>query len=200
MSWVLDLVENLPEFMTYVIPGFLFLAVYRYILFQDEHAADQTSHTLLNSVAISFVLKTVYDGIVSLLFETISERSGSWYLTGILAFSIFAGYFLARAVSLPRTKQWLDRIGVSRTIHSNIWDDILEAGIWLRIWLKGSDKSYYGQVKFIENYGREPLVVLEYYQFLGNNAEVLFDNTDDAKRTVLLNLSQFERVEIVAES
>ena len=60
-------------------------------------------------------------------------------------------------------------------------------------------KAIYGQVKFIENYGREPLVVLEYYQFLGDDAELLFDNTDNPKRTVLLNLSQFERVEIVEE-
>ena len=65
-----------------------------------------------------------------------------------------------------------------------------------RIWIKGSDISYYGQIKYIEDYKREPLIVLEHYQLLSEDGDVVFDNTYDEKRSVMLNLSQFDRVEM----
>ena len=134
--------KYLPEFMTYVVPGYLFLAVYRYILFKDEQAQEQTAHSLLNSVAISFVLKTVYDWLIFVCSGASAHTTETGYLLGILAMGVCSAYCLARAVTSPRMIEMFKRIGVSRTIHSNIWDDILGAGIWLRVWLRDSDKSY----------------------------------------------------------
>lgn len=90
-----------------------------------------------------------------------------------------------------------EKIGSSRTANENIWDDVMEPGIWMRVWLKDSKKSYLGQIKYIEDYEREPIIVLEYYQFLGEDSEVLIDNSEDCNRTVMLNLSEFERIELI---
>ena len=164
MSWVLELASNIPAFLTYVVPGYLFLAVYRYMLFKDEDSADKTSSLLLNSIIISFVLKTLYDLIAAWL----QPKHETLYL-----------------------------IGITRTVNSNIWDDIIEQGQWLRIWLPDSGRSYYGQLAAMENYSREPIVLLRNYQFLDDDGTVLIDNVADSDRTVLLNLSHFERVEFV---
>ena len=193
MSWVLELASNIPAFLTYVVPGYLFLAVYRYMLFKDEDSADKTSSLLLNSVIISFVLKTLYDLIAAWL----QPKHETLYLIGVILLSILAGFGSAKLVVGKCAAGFFKKLGITRTVNSNIWDDIIEQGQWLRIWLPDSGRSYYGQLAAMENYSREPIVLLRNYQFLDDDGTVLIDNVADSDRTVLLNLSHFERVEFV---
>lgn len=196
MSWVLELASNIPAFLTYVVPGYLFLAVYRYMLFKDEDSADKTSSLLLNSVIISFVLKTPYDAVAS----AIPWKNESLYLVVIILLGIVTGFGSAKLV-VSKYATWIfEKLGITRTVNSNIWDDIIEQGQWLRIWLPDSGRSYYGQLAAMENYSREPIVLLRNYQFLDDDGTVLVDNVEDSDRTVLLNLSHFERVEFVTSA
>lgn len=194
MSWVLELAANIPAFLTYVVPGYLFLAVYRYMLFKDEDSADKTSSLLLNSIIISFVLKTLYDAVISALPM---NRNGNLYLILIILLGIVTGFIAAKFVVSNAAVWVFDKLGITRTVNSNIWDDVIEQGQWLRIWLPDSGRSYYGQIAAMENYSREPIVWLRNYQFLDDDGTPLIDNVADCDRTVLLNLSGFERVEIV---
>ncbi len=194
-SWIFTLIEHLTEFLLYVVPGYLFLSVYRYILYKDENTVSQTANILLNSVIASFVLFPLYNGL--LFFAHLTwETSDYLYLIYVFCFSVLAGYVSVKIVTSHKISEAFTLFRISRTIHQNIWDDVLKPDMWVRIWLKDSDKSYYGQVKYRENYGREPLIVLEYYQFLDGNATAIVDHTSDPKRTVMLNLAQFERIEM----
>lgn len=193
MSWVLELASNIPAFLTYVVPGYLFLAVYRYMLFKDEDTTDKTSGLLLNSVIISFVLKTLYDLIAAWLLP----EHETFYLIGIILLSILAGFGSAKLVVSELATDVFEKLGINRTVNSNIWDDVIGQDQWLRIWLPDSGRSYYGQVAAMENYRREPIVLLRNYQFLNDDGTPLIDNVADSSRSVLLNLSGFERVEFV---
>ena len=192
MSWVIDIARNLPDFMTYVVPGYLFLSVYRYILFKDEKTSEHTTAILLNSIAVSFVLRTVFDSILS------SDKVGiTAYLLCLFVFSTVSAYLVALLIRWPKTENAMRSLGINRTIHNNIWDDILQPDVCIRVWLKDCANSYYGQIKYIDNHAREPLLVLVNYQYLDEDEEMIVDNSNNPKRTVLLNLSQFECVEIV---
>lgn len=193
MSWVLELASNIPAFLTYVVPGYLFLAVYRYMLFKDEDTTDKTSGLLLNSIIISFVLKTLYDAVVSV----IPWKNESLYLVGIILLGICTGFGMAKLVVSELATDTFEKLGINRTVNSNIWDDVIGQDQWLRIWLPDSGRSYYGQVAAMENYRREPIVLLRNYQFLNDDGTPLIDNVADSSRSVLLNLSGFERVEFV---
>lgn len=197
MSWVLDFATNIPFFLIYVVPGYLFLSVYRFVLSKDENTPAQTSYLLLNSIIASFVLKTLYDIPLNQCLGHSSDETAGLYLVGILAMSVCAGTIAANAARSPRLLEIFQKIGFNRTLSENVWDDFLEGGQWLRIWIPDSDRSYYGQIAAMENYSREPLILLKNYQFLDDDATVLIDNSADETRTVLLNLSKFERVEIV---
>lgn len=194
MSWVIELVANVPAFLTYVVPGYLFLTVYRYILFKDENAEDKTSSLLLNSIIVSFVLKTLYDAILSIFT---SNLNGSLYLLGMVLAGIGAGFVAAKFIISDKAITARDKLGITRTVNCNIWDDVIEQNQWLRIWLPNSERSYYGQIAAIETYKREPIIWLRNYQFLDDDGTPLFDNVSDSTKTVLLNLSGFERIEIV---
>ena len=194
MNWVLEFVNNIPVILTYVVPGYLFLAIYRYMLFKDENASDRTASLLLNSIITSLVLKALYDVAASMLHQ--SQASGT-YLAGIILWGVLAGFVSAKFVETSVMDWLLGFLNINRTVHSNIWDDALAEGQWIRIWLPNSERSYYGMVAAAENYNREPIILLRNYQFLDDDGTTLIDNVADTRRTVLLNLSGFERVEIV---
>lgn len=150
---------------------------------------------LFNSIVLSVILNGIFG---PLIVKIIPEAGTSHSIPIALVASILSGYICARLVPsrvVHAVRKWLS---IARTPNKNIWDDILEPGIWIRVWLKDSSKSYYGQIKFIEDYEREPIIVLEYYQFLDGDASVLIDNTSEPGRTVMLNLSQFERIELAS--
>ena len=195
-NWIFTLIEHLTEFLLYVVPGYLFLSVYRYILYKDENTVSQTANILLNSIIASFVLSPLYNGLLS-LFHSNWGTSDYTYLIYVFVFCVLTGYLSASTITSRKASMLFEAVKINRTVHQNIWNDVLKPDMWIRIWLKESDKSYYGQVKYRENYGREPLIVLEYYQFLDEHATAIIDHTSDPKRTVLLNLTLFERIEMV---
>lgn len=173
--------------------------VYRYITYQDKNSATQTSYILLNSVVISFVLKTVYDATIKCVLTPPPKEGELPYLIPLLVFCILCGFILSKVIPSACVKKIRKILGISRTPHGNIWDDIMEPGLWIRVWLNDSNKSYLGQIKYVENYEREPIVVLEYYQFIGEDNEILVDNSQKPERTVMLNTQGFERIELVGK-
>jgi len=107
------------------------------------------------------------------------------------------GYILALLVNNPFINNCRMKMGIMRNPKENIWDDVISPGLYVRVWINDG-YSYYGQIKYSEDYEREPIIVLCYYQMLGPNQEIIFDNTDDDSRMVMLNLKNFERIEMVS--
>ena len=191
ISWVIDLAHSISDLLLYVVPGYLFLSVYRYILYKDRDSSNQVSYLLFLSIIISFVLKSVYQ-----IIPFVSEHN-SWYLVSLLAFSLIVGYVSALLVNNPAVNNFRMKMGIMRNTKENIWDDVISPGLYVRVWINDG-YSYYGQIKYSEDYEREPIIVLCYYQMLGPNQEIIFDNTDDDSRMVMLNLKNFERIEMVS--
>lgn len=192
-----ELVRNIPEFLLYVVPGYLFLLIYQFMLFKDEDIASKTSHHLLNSLIASFVIKSIFDFIINAVSSLNRFVFQSYYLVLILIFSVCLGYLAARFSPSKAAWKLCNLLGIKRTVNENIWNDTIQDDMWVRVWLRSENISYYGQIKYRENFNREPLIVLEYYQILDEYSKPIVDNTNDKKRSVLLNLSQFERIEIV---
>lgn len=174
-----------------VVPGYLFIWVYRYVLYKDQNSHNQVSYLMFVSIVASYILKTTYD-----LFPFVSD-SRPWYLAVFLCFSGIAGYLLAIAANLSFVNNLRKTLKIFRSPNDDIWDDALKPSMWIRVWLSESGKSYMGQMKYLENYEREPIVVLEHYVFLDDDGSELVDNSKDNTRTVMLNLRNFERIEMI---
>lgn len=166
------------------------------MLFKDKDAPNQTSYTLLNSLIASFILKTLYDGFINLLHIDCNTSSPAYFII-MFALCLICGYIGARYMQSEYGQNFRDEFKIKRTVNENIWRDVIKPDIWMKVWLPGTETSYYGQVKYTENYPDESLVVLEYYQILDKDDNVLVDNTSNPKYTVVLNLAKSDRVEIV---
>lgn len=186
-------------FLSYVVPGFLFFAVFRYILYKDKNIHSQAAYTLLKSIVCSFVLKVVVDGVLNVVAPTLETEFPNTYFVILMLLGVITGYLSSVLSRKECIKKALLNLGVNRTVNDNIWDDIIIPGLWLRVWTKSSEGSYLGQIKYVENYEREPIVVLEYYQHLDSEYNILEDYTDNPGFTIMVNLKEFERIEITED-
>jgi len=99
-----------------------------------------------------------------------------------------------------RTKvfnKFLLKIGIHRTANPDIWLDIIGNGCWLRVFSKDVEKSYLGQCRYHESHKSEPIIVLTNYQILNEYAKTICNYSDNDTRKIVLNLKDFERVEVV---
>lgn len=99
--------------------------------------------------------------------------------------------------SLDRTRKLLCKLKIRRTANENIWLDIITDGTCLRVFSKNSERSYFGFCDLCELHSREPIVVLSRYRILDNRNNVIFDGSDDLSNRMILNLKDFEKVELV---
>jgi hypothetical protein len=111
--------------------------------------------------------------------------------------STFVSYVAALICRTKAFNKFLLKIGICRTVNWDIWIDIINNGCWLRVFSKDTEKNYLGQCRFHESHKSEPIVVLTNYQILNEYAEAICDYSDDETKKIVLNLKDFERVEVV---
>lgn len=98
------------------------------------------------------------------------------------------------------TGKLLNKLKIRRTTNDNIWVDIIKDGTCLRVFSNDGEKSYYGFCDLCELHSREPIVVLSRYRILDNHDNVIFDGTNNKSSRMILNLKDFEKIEVVQAS
>lgn len=199
ITWVIDFIAQIPQLLLYVVPGYVTLYVYRYIRYQDRKSSEQVSYLLFNSIILSFILRCIFASVYprSVVFEPFVSDE---VVICLIILGVVVGFLWAKFVPSCVARCIRSKLGISRTSHDNIWDDILEPGIWLRAWVPNSGCSYVGQIKFVENFERKPIIVLTRYQYLNDDAEPVVDHSHDLGKSVMLNLEDFERIELTAST
>ncbi len=177
--------------MLYIAQGYIFITVFEFIVFKDNE--KNTDFLILKSIVISYVLKVVYDKI---LYMKSIELDKWLYVIILFVVSALLAYLLALILKTAWFNKFLSIIGIKRTINENIWFDAVRDGCFLRIYSKDGSKSYSGTCKYRESYDREPIVVLTEYRILDANSEIIIDYSEDSNRSIMLNLKNFERIDI----
>lgn len=194
MDSITDIVKQLPTIMLYFVEGYIFVSTYKFIASKDK--AIETKYLLLKSVVISFVIKTLFDCSCSLF--GISFTSDSIYTLVLCALSVVLGYVCGKIVIAEWFHKVLFSLGVQRTPNQNIWDDVIgeRQNCWVCLQSKQKENiKYLGLCSYIEDYEREPIFALKYYQVLNNKGEVVADYSD-SDNVIVLNTKDFERIDI----
>lgn len=178
--------------MIYMVQGYIFLSIYNFILFRTV----ELKHTFFKSVVISFVLKTIFDGMLFILAINV-EIYSILYFISIFIFSAIVAFIISIIVQSKWFSKLLLKIGIKRTMNQNIWDDIIRPNCWLMVYSNDGKRVHYGQYKYGEENKSEPIIALMHYQVRDMDDNVLCDYTQDDNEIVLLNLKNFERIEIV---
>ena len=197
ISWITDLINNIPELLNYFVPGYIFISIYNFMLLKKANV-QEGNFIILKSIAISYILKTLYDKIITQWeIEVLYVEIDPLLNVIILLFiSLILGYLLGLIGYSPVANKFLLRFGIHRTVKENIWANVIKKGHYIRVFKKDYSKSYCGQCTFYENDTREPIIVLSRYVIYNDNAEVICDYSNDDTASIVLNLKDFERVDV----
>lgn len=200
IDWILDLIDRIPDILVYVVPGFILVKIYSFVKFKDELAEDsKTEFVILKSIAISYIFKSIWDFAYS-CFDLNNTMCQCIYFITMLYSCVTLPYVFYIIGSSKTAKMILTKLKIRRTANDNVWLDIIKDGICLRVFSKDGEKSYFGFCDICELHSREPIVVLSRYRIVDSQDNVIFDGTTDESSRMILNLSDFERVEAVQAS
>ena len=194
MNTIIDIVNQLPSIMLYFVEGYIFITIYKFITAKDKEV--DTQHILLKSVVASFVLRSAFDFVLTLF--SIKMPVDNFYILTLCVLSALVGYIFAKLVSSQWFSSVLFSIGIQRTPNKRIWDDVIKdkQNCWVCLQSRRKDNvKYLGMCRYIEEYEREPIIALSYYQIVDNEGNVVADYSD-TDNVLMINTKDFERADI----
>ncbi len=154
---------------------------------------------MLKSIAISYIFKSIWDFAYT-GFDLNNTLYYSIYLVTMLISCVLLSYVFYVVGSSEIIGKLLNKLKIRRTTNDNIWLDIIKDGTCLRVFSNDGKESYYGFCDICELHSREPIVVLSRYRILDDSGNVIFDGTNNESSRMILNLKDFERIEVVQAS
>lgn len=190
IDWITYLIDNIPNIISYVVYGYVFLVAYYWISFKDN---KDFNNLLIKSVATSYLLTSIYD----LFIEKYNIVFSNEYIKVIVYFAVSAvlGFVIGKTISHRQFNLLLHKLHIGRTTNENIWDDVIKPYTWIRVFMKDGS-SYLGQYRYGEPFKSEPIIVLATYQKLDKDTDIVIDNSQNMNELIMLNTKDFDRIEI----
>lgn len=190
IDWITYLIDNIPQVISYIVYGYVFLVAYYWISFKDN---KDFNNLLIKSIASSYLLTTIYD-LVVLKFSIVFSNK---YYKIITYFTVSAilGFAIGKIISHRWFNYVLHKLHIGRTTNENVWDDVIKPYTWIRVFMKDGS-SYLGQYRYGEPFKSEPIIVLATYQKLDKDADIVIDNSQNMNEMIMLNTKDFDRIEI----
>lgn len=190
IDWITYLIDNIPQIISYVVYGYVFLIAYYWISFKDN---KDFNNLLIKSIATSYLLTTIYDLIV--LKCDIVFNNSYYKVISYFFISAILGFIIGKIISHRYFNLLLHKLHIGRTTNENIWDDVIKPYTWVRVFMKDGS-SYLGQYRYGEPFQREPIMVLATWQKLDKDVDVVIDNSKNPNELIMLNTKDFEKIEI----
>ena len=189
-EWIAQLINSIPEIISYIVYGYVFLVSYYWISFKDN---KDFNNLIIKSIAASYLLTSLYDIFLTNL--NISFKSDYHEVVSYFCASAFLGFGIGKMTSHRYFNLLLHKLHIGRTTNENIWDDVIKLYAWIRVFMKDGS-SYLGQYRYGEPFKSEPIIVLATYQKLDQDTDVVIDNSNNPNELIMLNTKDFDRIEI----
>lgn len=188
------LIDNIPNIISYVVYGYVFLVAYYWISFKDN---KDFNNLLIKSIATSYLLTSIYNLFIdkyNIVFSNEHHKVISYF-----AISAILGFATGKLISHRWFNLLLHKLHIGRTTNENIWDDVIKPYTWICVHMRDGS-SYLGQYRYGEPFKSEPIIVLATYQKLDKDNNVVIDNSKDINRTIMINTKDFEKIEFIYTS
>lgn len=191
ISWVIELINHIPNIISNIVYGYIFLSAYYWISFVKQ---NNYKNFIMKCVVINYILKNFYK---ITFFQFISNKYENRPIVVILlcVITLIIALTLGKIVHATWFNDTMEKIHLYRTTNENIWDDVIKTGMFLQIYMNDGT-AYLGLYRKSESFEREPFILLSRYQKLDKNDKVVEDYFDDTNKYILLNTKDFERIEI----
>lgn len=115
----------------------------------------------------------------------------------LLACTVLA-YISARFYGSDLFKKLCRKLKIKRTTNNYIWYDIEDKKqvLWIRAVRYDTEQEYLGQLASVEDFQRQPMIILAYYQQRSLDGKIIADNSKKSTERVLLDTSKFDVIEM----
>lgn len=145
-----ELIKVLPEIIYYLVIGFIFLQSFR-LTYRHKPSTD----IFTTSLVIGFGIVKLFNQIPKSI-NVVADR------VLIALATLLIGYFVGRLLD-SRTINWLfDKLKISKTTHSNLWDDLKDDTYISRIEASINGNVYRG-LFYLEEEAETPKIALSQY-------------------------------------
>ena len=204
-----ELLQQLPEFLSWVVPGLLFMFSFQRLKYEERNH-EKESISILKAVCISFFLR--YTVILVL-----SWFSGDW-LWGLDRSVWIAICSCFAAILFGVLSGWVSNLSVIKsfsekhlhlTINSNPFYDLADKknGCFIRVMPKRNEKHYiFGMYSNCYNRGNEDWIVVQYAVRIDGDYNIeqeqqyyeIIKNTDGITNTkLIINSREIDSIEYV---
>ena len=181
--WVKELIENLPELVRFIAPGFLLVTCFTW-------ATKQLIKNTTTYIVISTVASYLIWAFCNLFID--EESVGTTII--ICSTSLILGIVTAIIYKTTGFNNFIAKIGIKRTTNPNIWDDVVGERAWVSIYDKENKQYYCGPFKF-QNYQDEySYVVLCKYYITDEKGNIINDYTKTNNRFLMLQINNYDRI------
>jgi len=183
---LIKLIEKLPEIFIYVVPGIIFLETHNYMC-NKKTKIDNIF--IMFSVFISFI-------IISIVKPFVIE--GIWKLALIvIIISFISSILLALFYRNKLFTCALSFIGINKTIHNSMWDEIMdEYDVFIKLHISTDKVVYHGLYKGHEDKDENLYVLITDYDVKSYDGKDIHDYSEDRQRWAIINTKDISRVEI----
>lgn len=189
INWIIELIDNIPYILSFIIPGYVLLSIYYWVSFIDS---KEFNNLIIKSIAVSYIIGVVFDFIFGKINITLLSEQRIILLTII---ALLLGIILGELCHSAIFNKILLKLHIYRTTNDDFWRDVFKDNTWVRVFLKDG-KSYLGLYKYGQKNKDEPIIALSMYQKLDEDAKVIIDNSNNPKEVIVLNTKDFDRIEI----
>lgn len=188
------LIEFLPQIIIYIVLGFVFLRIFRYMCTIKN--SEGYEHIVWESLLVGFVLKHCYMLIPFSVNYVVD-------IIGMIITTVFLAGIMSKLYSSRKVDNVLRYIGVHRTRNKYIWKDIEDPDYIMVADVINPDtkEAYHGVVIYYEEFERYPQIVLNHYQYWENwHDNLTMDFSNDPSKVVLVDTTRFSRITISYDS
>lgn len=199
MDDILAIINSFPTIMSYIIYGFIFISIFNFITIKRTN--NENNHFVVSCISISFILRGIYEYLFGVFdkygLATVQIGSAGFYVVTV-TITIVVAYILGIVVSSKSVNDALLRIGVKRTVNSNMWQDIVGDNMWMFLKFKEEDYGYLGICKYVEEESGKPRILLQKYQLIEvSTGNVKVDYSNEANRCILIDTNDIDTIELI---
>mgnify|MGYP004554525553 CR=1 FL=1 len=184
----LIILNNMPLLLEYFVPGFVTLSIFSFFV-----SRKHSKYFIVNSVVVSYILRALCISIHSFIckkhkFEW-NERIIWLMVIAVIVSIIMIFLYDSKIVNFVFRK-----INY-KSIHDNIWRDVIDYKNGTTMRFICEDVSYIGVLAEHEENGNDSWFVLEKYIIEENGSEISYKDIKEQSK-IAINLKDVKRVEL----
>ena len=71
INWIIELIDNIPYILSFIIPGYVLLSIYYWVSFIDS---KEFNNLIIKSIAVSYIIGVVFDFIFGKINITLKGK------------------------------------------------------------------------------------------------------------------------------